>query len=348
MCDGRDMKNGFDLPGRLMNGYTVHATRRKRIILPVCLRPSELVSPTIQFGVDSRMPPPVAATSKVSMVISHASMKANSAASDYALGNTDAEHERLIRQAKWLATPTERCFREAGIGQVRCVLDLGSGVGDVTLLLARIVGPAGEVVGVERDPRSIARAKSRVAEAGLHNVRFTQSDVSRISNDKPFDAAVGRYILMFLPDPIGVLRSLARLIRPGGVLAFQEPCWDSFLLHAARLPLWSVGASLMVETFKRSGANTGMGPALSRIFQEAGLPAPSTRMDTLFGAEEWMPDVLRSLRPQFLQFTLPFESLGDFDTLSQRLQAEVAATDMRTPLPDLVSAWCRKPERVPS
>jgi hypothetical protein len=57
MCDGRDMKNGFDLPGRLMNGYTVHATRRKRIILPVCLQPSEFVSPTIQFGVDSRMPP---------------------------------------------------------------------------------------------------------------------------------------------------------------------------------------------------------------------------------------------------------------------------------------------------
>ena len=184
MCDGRDMKNGFDLPGRLMNGYTVHATRRKRIILPVCLRPSELVSPTIQFGVDSRMPPPVAATSKVSMVISHASMKANSAASDYALGNTDAEHERLIRQAKWLATPTERCFREAGIGQGQCVLDLGSGVGDVTLLLARIVGPAGEVVGVERDPRSILPPLPRACGKRAHGRPELQprpaSPISRI------------------------------------------------------------------------------------------------------------------------------------------------------------------------
>ena len=85
------------------------------------------------------------------------------------------------------------------------MLDLGSGVGDVSLLAARLVGPSGEVVGVERDPRSIARASARVAEAGLRNVSFTQSDVSQIPRDKAFDAAVGRYILMFVPDPVASL-----------------------------------------------------------------------------------------------------------------------------------------------
>ena len=52
----------------------------------------------------------------------------------------------------------ERCFREAGIGKGHRVLDVGSGVGDVALLLAHIVGSSGEVVGIERDPRSISRA----------------------------------------------------------------------------------------------------------------------------------------------------------------------------------------------
>ena len=89
---------------------------------------------------------------------------------DYPLGNTDAEHERLIRQAARLAPITERFFRRAGIGRGQRVLDLGSGVGDVSMLVARIVGPSGEIVGVERDARSIARARVRVAEAGLHNV----------------------------------------------------------------------------------------------------------------------------------------------------------------------------------
>jgi predicted methyltransferase len=67
--------------------------------------------------------------------------------SDYLLGSTDAEHDRLIRQAVRLAPVTERFFREAGIGPGQRVLDLGSGVGDVAMLVARLVGPSGEVVG---------------------------------------------------------------------------------------------------------------------------------------------------------------------------------------------------------
>src|SRR5437870_12738133 len=115
---------------------------------------------------------------------------------DYALGNTDAEHERLIWQAARVAPITGRLFREAGIGAGQRVLDLGSGVGDVAMLAARLVGSKGEVVGIERDPGSIARAKARVAEAGLHNVSFTQSDVNQIGSDKLYDAAIVRFILM--------------------------------------------------------------------------------------------------------------------------------------------------------
>ena len=120
----------------------------------------------------------------------------------YALGNTDAEHERLIRQAARLAPLTERLFREAGIGAGQRVLDLGSGVGDVAMLASRLAGSSGEVVGVEHDARSIARARTRVAEADLRNVRFLHSDVDQIASDKPFDAVVGRFILMYVPDPV--------------------------------------------------------------------------------------------------------------------------------------------------
>ena len=270
-------------------------------------------------------------------------MVANELTSQYALGSTEAEHERLIRQAAWLTVHTERLFREAGIGPGQRILDLGSGVGDVSLIAARLVGPSGEVVGIEREERAVARATARMAEAGFHNVSFTQSDAAQIPRDKSFDAAVGRYILCFLPDPVAVLRSISQLVRPGGVLAFQEPSWKGFHRGAAHLTLWSAAAALMEETFRRSGANTQIGPALSRVFQEAGLPPPSTRTDTLLGAEQWMPDCLRSLRPQMMQFNLSLEPLGDFDTLSERLHAEVKASKATTPLPDLISAWARKP-----
>src|ERR1700756_1690116 len=132
---------------------------------------------------------------------------------NYPLGNTDAEHERLIRQAACVAPITERFFREAGIASGQRVLDLGSGVGDVAMLAARLVGPSGEVVAIERDPKSIAKARARVTEAGFHNVSFSESDVGKIPHGKPFDAAVGRFIFMYLPDPVAALRSISQLVR---------------------------------------------------------------------------------------------------------------------------------------
>jgi len=268
-------------------------------------------------------------------------MTAGSPTSQYPLGSTDEEHERLIRQAQWVNPHTERCFLEAGIGPGQRVLDIGSGVGDVSLLAARLVGPSGEVVGIERDARSLARARIPAAGAGLRNVSFVQSDVSQVPDGNPFDAAVGRYILFFFPDAVLVLRSLSQLVRPGGVFVFQEPYLDSFLEHCRPLPLWSAGASLMLETFHRTGANLNLGPKLSQILQEAGLRALTTRRDTLLGSEQWMPDCLHSLRARMAELNISTEPLGDFETLSERLQTEVKAFKATTPLPDLVSAWSR-------
>src|SRR6266480_5004901 len=264
---------------------------------------------------------------------------------DYPLGNTDAEHERLIRQAAHIAPITERFLREAGISTGQRVLDLGSGVGDVAMLAARLVGPSGEVVGIERDPRSLDRARTRVAEAGLRNVSFIQSDVSQITASKPFDAAVGRFILMWLPNPASVLRQLSLLVRPGGVVAFQEPSWAPVFAISTHLALWSAAAYLMCDTIRRTGANPEMGLALYRIFQEAGLPAPAMEMELPLGDDSdfirWMYDVMCSLRPQIQQLNLSLEKLGDFDTLPARLQAEVAASHGVTSWMAVVGAWAR-------
>ena len=266
---------------------------------------------------------------------------------DYPLGHTDAEHERLIRQAGRVAPITERFFREAGIGPGQRVLDLGSGVGDVAMLVARLVGPSGEVVAIERDPKSIAKASARVAEAGFHNVSFNESNVDEIADEKPFDAAVGRFILMYLPDPVATLRSISQVVRPGGVFVFQEPCWVPVLAHLASLPLWFATASLINKAMRASGANHDMGTELYHTFVEAGLPAPTMRMELPMGKEpylaQWYHDTLCSLRPQIDRQRLPIESLGRLDTLVQRLQAEVAESKTVACWFASVGAWCCKP-----
>src|SRR5438552_15310335 len=234
-----------------------------------------------------------------------ANVTTSRSAADYALGYTDSEQARLIRQATLIAPHTERLFREAGIGVGHRVLNLGSGMGDVSMLGAGLVGASGEVVGIERDATSIERAQARVAAAGLRNVSFLNADVNNIVTDRPFDAVVGRYILMFLPDPISVLRSVSRLVCPGGVLAFQEPSWIPMLALGDRLPLWSCVLRSIHETISRSGANPEMGLALYQIFQEIGLPAPHMILEipivSDFDFFRWITTLLVSMRTLFAQ-----------------------------------------------
>src|SRR5262245_49468582 len=170
--------------------------------------------------------------------------------SAYALGYTTEEHGRLMRQAALVAPCTERLFRTAGIGPGDRVLDLGSGVGDVSILLSRLVGPTGVVVGVERDADSIAKAEGRLATAGIQNVSFVQSEASDPAVSGMFDAIAGRFILMYLPDPAGALRLLLERLRPHGAVAFLEPSWASARGILAHMPLYSSCTTAIVETLK--------------------------------------------------------------------------------------------------
>ena len=266
-------------------------------------------------------------------------------ASTYALGNTQSEDERLAWQAERFDPLTERFFHEAGIAAGQRVLDLGSGAGHVAMLTAKIVGPRGEVIGVERSADSIARAKARAAEAGFRNVTFTQADVRDIPRSKPFDAAVGRFILMFLTDPVQVVRLLSQLVRPGGVVAFQEVSWAAFLERSADLPLCFASAMMIHETFRRTGANTEMGPALPSVFRDAGLPVPTLTSTMLLGnapdLTRWLVDILNVLEPQMRDLGISRTHVGDMDTLSTRLEAELSSANGTVGGPDLVGGWAK-------
>ena len=279
-----------------------------------------------------------------------ATVMSGSAAGEYALGYTDREHERLIQQASFIAPVTERFLREAGIGRGQRVLDLGSGVGDVSMAIARLVGPTGEVVGIERDRASISKAEARVRAAGFHNVSFEHADLNDLDGDKSFDAAVGRFILMFLPDPESVLRTLTSFVPNGGAVAFQEVSWVPMLALGARLPLWSQVLGAIHQTLLRSGANPEMGLDLYRIYQRVGLPAPNMHMDVILGSSPAFTDVivevLRSLHPLAEKNHVPLSALGGMETLSERVQAEITSANTVVSVVPLVSAFSRKSGQV--
>jgi ubiquinone/menaquinone biosynthesis C-methylase UbiE len=264
----------------------------------------------------------------------------------YPLGNTQSEHERLGRQARMLAPVTERFIRGAGVASSQRVLDLGSGAGDVSMLVASIVGPGGEVVGVERNAESVEWAREHARTAGAHNVSFIQSDVSELPDEQPFDAMVGRFILMFLPDPVSVLRSAARLVKPGGTIVFVEPSWTAKFKLSEHAPLWAAGITIVYATMIGSGAEPDMGLQLYRVFQEAGLPAPDMQMETILGSEpertRWLSDLIHSLQPQMQALGISIDALGDLETLTERVQAHIRESKTVVPIVSVVAASCKK------
>ena len=186
----------------------------------------------------------------------------NQAVADYVLGYTDSEQERLIRQAAIIGPTPSVCSTRQVSDLASVFLDLGSGMGDVAMLLARIVGPSGAVVGVERDANSIADAQARVAAADFRNVKFLNTDVNNIVADQPFDAVVGRLILCFSLIQFPCCGPCFAWFVPVEYSPFQEPSWTPMLALGARLPLWSRTRHLIHETLLRSGANREMGLAL--------------------------------------------------------------------------------------
>ena len=108
--------------------------------------------------------------------------------------------ERLQLQARCLEGLTRRLIRESGIRAGMRVLDLGSRPGDVAFLVTEAVGPSGSVVGVDREERSIDLARRRAAEADTATLR-SRSPATGPPADAPFDAAIGRLVLIHQRDP---------------------------------------------------------------------------------------------------------------------------------------------------
>ena len=90
----------------------------------------------------------------------------------YVLGHAAEELDRLARQARLIEPITRRIFLDAGLRGGMRVLDVGCGAGDVSFLVAGIVGSSGSVVGCDRSDDAIRAATARAKQAGMHNVTF--------------------------------------------------------------------------------------------------------------------------------------------------------------------------------
>lgn len=266
----------------------------------------------------------------------------------YFLVRDDVETQRLIQQARLLESCFSWLLPEAGVAEGMNVLDVGSGAGDIALMAAGIVGPSGKVVGVDVNPDALKVARARAMEAGFTNVEFVEGDCRTADLGDGFDAMIGRLVLTYLPDPAGALRSLVDRLRPGGIVAFQEYNFDSAESWPP-VPLWRTFMDWVNQSALHAGISLQFGYELPHLFRDAGLPAPQMQVNAVTGAgPDWggysyAANTARSLLPFIVASGAATEDEVDVDTLADRLRDESVAAGSVVKVPNLVSAWTRKP-----
>ena len=263
--------------------------------------------------------------------------------SDYPLGYSAEEHGRLERQGDFLGGLTADFLRRAGLKPGMSVLEVGCGAGDVSLIAARIVGPEGRLVGVDRDAASLERARTRVAAAQLGNVSFRQAELPHIGDTGLFDALIGRLVMIYFAEPAAALRTLLAQVHPGGLVAFHEPDLSRATTVPPNVTLVD-SVALVTTTFERCGFHPRIGVSLDRVFRDAGLRPSLIGQTPMEGGGDgfcpaWLASTVRSLMPAMIKFNLATARDIDIDTLEDRIRAEARASGSVILGPLMVGAW---------
>jgi len=267
-------------------------------------------------------------------------------ASAYVLGHSDRELERLRIQAKLIDPITRQFLVEAGIAPGMRILDVGSGAGDVAFLAANLVGPAGQVVGVDRSAVALTAARSRAEKQSLTNVTFLESELSAMAFGQPFDAAIGRYVLCFQPDPVSTLRVIAKQVRSNGIILFHEPDRGQ-MRSVPPVPTYDRAHQWVGEAYRRTGADVKIGTKLYSIFLAAGFAAPTMRLHAVIGGATALDEVHLDA-DQAVVLAADIDRLGvatarelDAATLVERITKEMVANQSVIIGRAEIGAWSR-------
>jgi ubiquinone/menaquinone biosynthesis C-methylase UbiE len=262
------------------------------------------------------------------------------------MGHDDRERRRLVLQGSILNPLTEQLFRRAGISSGMSVLDIGCGVGDVSLIAARLVGRHGSVTSVDIDPAALKTLEARASAEGMKHVECIETNVHGWKPARRFDAVVGRHILIHSKDPLTMLRACAALLHERGLAVFHE--YDFSVVHRGWPP--TPLRERLMEVFDRffaRAAYSNMGSRLWTLMMDAGFERPDCRAEyPMSGGPdsvyyEWITESLRSIHPRAIALGIISDREFDLDTLEQQIREDVTAANSSTAAPTMVGAFAR-------
>ena len=191
---------------------------------------------------------------------------------DYVLGTHEQELVRLGLQHRIWRSVALECWQRAGITVGKRVLDIGAGPGYAALDLAEIVGPAGEVIALERSQNFAKTMRETFRNRGLTNTKVHEIDLMTDALPKGnYDFSWCRWVVSFVSDPALLIRKLGQAMPPGGVSIFQEYGHYETWRYLPPLTSQEKFRRHVVATWRESGGEPDAAARLPRLLAEHGF-----------------------------------------------------------------------------
>ncbi len=249
----------------------------------------------------------------------------------YLLAQAPNEVERLSALANAWEPATEALFEQIPVQAGWHCLDMGCGARGALAALARRVGPAGRVVGVDLSQANLAAAAEFMRNSGFTDVELAQGDVFHTNLPREsFDLVHERFMFAPLGHESELLREMLELVRPGGVVVVQESCEAGYETHPAQ-PAWQRLKEVTVAAFSLKGGDYNAGRRTYGLLRQAGCQRVNARAAVLalpagHPYRHWPLESAMALRHQILESGLMTE--GEF-------QSTLAACQLIADDPDI-------------
>ena len=195
---------------------------------------------------------------------------------------THGHHDSVLRTHRWRTAENSAAYLLPSLTPETRLLDVGCGPGTITADLAALVD---SVTAVENAPAALDAARAVAAERGL-SIEFAVDDVHALSfaNDS-FDAVHAHQVLQHVADPVTALREMARVCRPGGVVAARDGDYATFTWWP-ELPALAEFRDLYRTVARANGGEPDAGRRLFSWARSAGLNPVATTSTWCFATPE--------------------------------------------------------------
>jgi ubiquinone/menaquinone biosynthesis C-methylase UbiE len=188
--------------------------------------------------------------------------------SHYIHGSDPAEQNRLARLNDLI---NDRCFPKIKIKPGMHVLDVGSGLGQLTYRLSKAAGVNGKCLGIERDVNQLTKAQEKFTAS---NLEFRQGDALQlplgVNEVGMFDAVHTRFLLEHLSNPAQAVSQMTIALKPGGRIFLFDDDHETMVLYPEPpgfKELWTAYMDSYVEV----GNDPFIGRKMPELLQDHGL-----------------------------------------------------------------------------